>query len=93
MEKRLYQTQMEAAKKGIATPEMHRVAKSENVDLGWLVGKVAEGKVVIPANINHVNLTPYGVGEGLSTKINVNLGVSKDEHNYEAEMEKVKKAL
>lgn len=93
MEKRLYRTQMEAAKMGIVTPEMHQVAKSENVDLGWLVGKMAEGKIVIPANINHKKLKPYGVGEGLSTKINVNLGVSKDEHNYDAEMVKVNKAL
>ena len=88
-----YTTQMDAAKKGIVTEAMLHVAKTENVDANWLIQKVAEGKIVIPANKNHKSLIPVGVGEGLSTKINVNLGISKDVNDYDAEMTKVKKAL
>ncbi len=88
-----YTTQMDAAKKGIVTEAMHHVAKTENVDANWLIQKVAEGKIVIPANKNHKSLIPVGVGEGLSTKINVNLGISKDVNDYDAEMTKVRKAL
>lgn len=88
-----YSTQMDAAKKGIVTEAMRHVASVEKIEENWLVQKVAEGKIVIPANKNHKNLIPVGVGEGLTTKINVNLGISKDVNDYEAEMTKVKKAL
>lgn len=88
-----YSTQMEAARKGIVTPEMKRVAEKEQRDVEWLRGKIAQGRIVIPANHNHSSIDPWGVGEGLSTKINVNLGVSGDLHNYDTEMEKVKMAL
>jgi phosphomethylpyrimidine synthase len=88
-----YTTQMDAAKKGIVTAAMRHVAQTENVDEKWLVQKMAEGKIVIPSNKNHKSLIPSGVGEGLSTKINVNLGISKDVNDYEAEMKKVRKAL
>lgn len=89
----IYTTQMDAAKRGIVTEAMRHVAKIENVDVKWLAQKMAEGKIVIPANKNHKSLMPVGVGEGLSTKINVNLGISKDVNDYEGEMTKVKKAL
>ncbi len=88
-----YSTQMEAARKGIITPEMHIVAAQESREEEWLCAQVAAGKVVIPANHNHAALVPHGVGEGLSTKINVNLGVSGDLHDYDVEMEKVRMAL
>ena len=88
-----YTTQMDAAKKGIITREMTIVAEKENMDVEVLSGLVAEGKVAIPANKNHKNLDPEGVGEGLRTKINVNLGISKDCPNCEKELEKVKTAL
>ena len=88
-----YSTQMEAARKGIVTPEMKRVAEKERRDVEWLRDKIAQGRIVIPANHNHTSIDPWGVGEGLSTKINVNLGVSGDLHNYDTEMEKVKMAL
>ncbi len=88
-----YKTQMEAARKGIVTKEMEIVAKKESMDIKELIAKMAVGSVVIPANKNHKNLSPEGFGEGLRTKINVNLGISKDCPNVERELEKVKKAL
>jgi len=84
---------MDAARRGIITREMEAVARKEQVDASKLRGLVAEGKVVIPANKNHVSLEPCGIGLGLATKINVNLGVSKDCCNIEKEMEKVRLAL
>ncbi|MCE5220856.1 MAG: phosphomethylpyrimidine synthase ThiC [Clostridium sp.] len=88
-----YKTQMEAAKKGIVTKEMQVVAKKENISEEKLMKLVAEGKVAIPANINHKSLSPEGIGDGLKTKINVNLGVSGDCIDYSNEMEKVKMAI
>ncbi|MEN6567350.1 MAG: phosphomethylpyrimidine synthase ThiC [Veillonellales bacterium] len=88
-----YTTQMDAAKKGIITDQMRTVAKKENMEAAVLRNLVAEGKVVIPANKNHTSLDPEGVGAGLRTKINVNLGVSKDCCDIDGEMEKVRKAI
>lgn len=88
-----YKTQMEAAKKGIITPEMEIVAKKEGIDVTKLMGLVACGQVAIPANIKHHSLSPEGIGTGLKTKINVNLGVSGDCKDYVAELEKVKLSL
>lgn len=88
-----YSTQMDAAKKGIITKEMELVAKKEKIDVEILREKIAQGKVVIPANKNHNSLDPEGIGEGLRTKINVNLGISKDCCNIEKELKKVKTAL
>lgn len=84
-----YKTQMEAAKKGILTKEMTVVAAKENMSEEKLMGLVSCGKVAIPANINHKSLSPEGIGEGLRTKINVNLGISGDCVDYTKEMEKV----
>lgn len=88
-----YSTQMDAAKKGIITKEMEIVAEKENRDVEYIKAKVAEGKIAIPANKNHKALSPEGVGEGLRTKINVNLGISKDCPESEPELEKVRVAL
>ncbi|WP_346886718.1 phosphomethylpyrimidine synthase ThiC [Clostridium sp. UBA4395] len=88
-----FTTQMDAARKGIVTREMEIVAKLENMDVQELRALVAEGKVAIPANKNHKSLVPQGVGQGLKTKINVNLGISKDCDDIDKEMEKVKVAL
>ncbi len=88
-----YMTQMDAARQGIITPEMERVAAKAHREAERLRSLVAEGKVVIPANKNHASLEAEGVGEGLRTKINVNLGISKDCCNLEMEMAKVHKAL
>ncbi|MCP3925361.1 MAG: phosphomethylpyrimidine synthase ThiC [Desulfobacterales bacterium] len=88
-----YTTQMDAARKDIITKEMEIVALKEKMNVHQLKDLIAEGKVVIPANKNHKNLDPEGIGEGLRTKINVNLGISKDCHNIEKELEKVKAAI
>ena len=90
---RNYKTQMEAAKKGIVTPEMETVAKKENMDVNELMALVAVGQVAIPANVNHTALSAEGIGKGLKTKINVNLGISGDAKNYDIEMQKVDMAI
>jgi phosphomethylpyrimidine synthase len=84
---------MAAAKKGIITPEMETVAQKEGLDATKLMGLVACGQVAIPANIRHHALSPEGIGTGLKTKINVNLGVSGDCKDYQVELEKVKLTL
>ena len=90
---RNYKTQMEAAKKGIITPEMETVAKKEYLDPEVLRQRVADGSVAIPCNINHKSISPEGIGMGLRTKINVNLGISGDHKDYDLEMEKVDMAI
>ena len=90
---RNYTTQMDAARKGIVTPEIEIVAKKENMTTEALMKLVAEGKVAICANKNHTSLDPEGVGSMLRTKINVNLGVSRDCKDYNIEMEKVMSAV
>lgn len=89
----MYTTQMDAAKKGIITEQMRIVAQEENIDIESLRQLVASGRVAIPANKRHTSLNPKGVGEKLRTKINVNLGVSKDCCDLDLEFEKVKKAI
>ncbi|MBE6829941.1 MAG: phosphomethylpyrimidine synthase ThiC [Ruminococcaceae bacterium] len=90
---RTCQTQMEAAKKGIVTKEMTVVAEKESIEPEKLRELVASGQVAIPANIHHTALSPEGIGGGLKTKINVNLGISGDCKNYDVEMQKVDMAL
>jgi len=84
---------MDAAKKGIITKEMEIVAEKEYISVENLMEKMSKGQIVIPANKFHTNLNPEGVGEGLRTKINVNLGISKDCPDIEPEMEKVRMAI
>ena len=90
---RNYTTQMDAARKGIVTPEIEAVAKKEHMTSEALMKLVAEGKVAICANRNHTCLNPEGVGSMLRTKINVNLGVSRDCKDYDIEMQKVMSAV
>ena len=80
-------------KKGIITKEMEIVAKKEQMSVELLRERIAKGTIVIPANKFHANLDPEGVGEGLRTKINVNLGISKDCPDVEPEMDKVRMAI
>ena len=90
---REYKTQMEAAKKGIITEELKSVAAKEQMTVEELLPLVAKGQVVICANKNHKCIDPQGVGSMLKTKINVNLGVSKDCKDYDIEMQKEWKML
>ena len=86
---RNYTTQMDAAKKGIITPEMKAVAKKEYRTEEEIRELVAKGQVAICANKLHTCIEPNGVGSMLRTKINVNLGVSRDCKDYDVEMQKV----
>ena len=88
-----YTTQMDAARKGIVTPQMETVAKKEYRTVEEIRQLVAEGKVAIPANKHHECLNPEGIGSMLRTKINVNLGVSRDCKDYSIEMQKVMSAV
>ena len=88
-----YTTQMDAARKGIITAQMDAVAAKESILPETLRDLISTGKVIIPANKNHASLEAEGVGQGLRTKINVNLGISKDCCDVERELEKVRLAL
>ncbi len=88
-----YTTQMDAARKGILTKELMAVAEHEQWEPEKLQELVAEGKVAIPANKNHSCLKPSGIGSMLRTKINVNLGTSRDLNDLDMELLKVKDAV
>ena len=88
-----YTTQMDAARQGIATEAMRQVAKDEGISLEVLMEEVAAGRIVIPANKNHKSIKPCGIGYKLSTKINVNLGTSRDCLDLDVEMQKVNSAI
>ena len=90
---RNYTTQMDAARRGIVTPELETVARKEHMSVEELMPLVAAGKVAIPANRLHKCLDPEGIGSMLRTKINVNLGVSRDCKDYDVEMQKVLSAV
>ncbi|MEI3377740.1 MAG: phosphomethylpyrimidine synthase ThiC [Coriobacteriales bacterium] len=86
-------TQIDAARQGIITPAMERVAAKERKSPEEIRAGVAAGTIAIPANVNHANLDPEGVGTGLRTKVNVNLGISGDLIDPDVELEKVRVAL
>lgn len=88
-----YTTQMDAARKGILTKELLAVAKKEQMEPEKLVKLVAAGQVVIPANKCHTCLDPNGIGSALRTKINVNLGISRDLNDLDMELQKVNDAV
>ena len=88
-----YTTQMDAARKGIITPEMKKVAAKEYRTEEEIRDLVAKGQVAICANKLHTCIEPNGVGSMLRTKINVNLGVSRDCKDYDVEMQKVMAAV
>ena len=90
---RTYTTQIDAAKQGIITPEMETVARKEYRSPEEIRELVAKGQVAICANKLHTCIDPNGVGSMLRTKINVNLGVSRDCKDYDIEMQKVMTAV
>ncbi len=90
---RNYTTQMDAARRGIITPEMKAVASKEYRSEEFIRDLVARGQAVICANRLHTCIDPNGVGSALRTKINVNLGVSRDCKDYDTEMKKVMAAV
>jgi len=86
-------TQISDARAGKITPEMDAVAQKEKVDPGWLRDKIAEGRIVIPANRSHKGLVPCGVGEGLLIKVNANIGTSSDKVDLEEELAKLEVSI
>lgn len=85
-------TQIDFARAGQITPQMKEVAEREHRDPEYIRERVADGRIVIPANIVHIKkgMRAFGVGEGLSTKVNVNLGISGDKADAAEEWKKVK---
>lgn len=88
-----YTTQMDAARKGIITPEMEIAAVKEDMNIDELVELMAKGQAIIPANKRHTALSPSAIGAKLKTKINVNLGISRDCKDMDMEIEKVNSAV
>lgn len=88
-----YTTQMNAARQGIITDEMRTVAEKEGIAPEKLMEYVAAGTAIIPCNKNHKAISPAGVGSMLKTKINVNLGTSRDCKDLNMELEKVQSAV
>jgi len=86
-------TQLEAAKKGIITDAMKKVAKDEKISVKELAGLVARGEVVIPVNKNHKKALPKGIGRKMSIKINANIGSSQDVCDINLELKKLKVAV
>jgi phosphomethylpyrimidine synthase len=86
-------TQTEKARKGILTPVLRKVAAAEGVPPKVLAERVARGEVVIPFNPNHSPAKPAGIGRGLRTKVNVNIGTSRDFPRLADEMRKVRTSL
>lgn len=85
-------TQIDFARAGQITPQMKEVAEREHRDPEYIRKRVADGRIAIPANIVHIKkgMRAFGVGEGLSTKVNVNLGISGDKADAAEEWKKVK---
>mgnify|MGYP002726341084 FL=1 len=85
-------TQIDFARAGQITPQMKEVAEREHRDPEYIRERVADGRIAIPANIVHIKkgIRAFGVGEGLSTKVNVNLGISGDKADAAEEWKKVK---
>lgn len=88
-----YTTQMDAARKGIVTKEMEIAAKKEQMDVRELMEYMAKGQVIIPCNKRHTCIEPNAIGSMLKTKINVNLGISRDWKDMDMEIDKVNNAV
>ena len=86
-------TQLEQARKGVITPQMQIVAEQEKLEAEFIRQGIADGNIVIPANIKHKNFTPFGIGKGLRTKVNANLGTSSDYGTIQTELEKLRMAI
>jgi phosphomethylpyrimidine synthase len=83
-------TQLEAALKGSVTPEISEVARQEGQELERIMGGVARGTIVIPANICRRKMRPVGIGNGLSIKVNANIGTSSDQVDLGQELDKLR---
>lgn len=81
------------AREGTVSPQMEAVARHEDISIETIRQVVAQGIVVIPANIKHTNLKPCGIGEGLRTKVNANIGTSSDSGDALTELYKLSAAI
>ena len=86
-------TQLEMAREGTISPQMSQIAQNEGVEAEFICQGVAAGTIVIPANTKHTHLIPLGIGQGLRTKVNANIGTSPDFGNIDTELEKLKVAI
>jgi len=86
-------TQLELARKGIVSPQMEAVAEAEGLEAEVIRQGVAQGTIVISANVRHARLSPCGIGQGLSTKVNANIGTSSDFGDTGTELEKLRVAV
>jgi phosphomethylpyrimidine synthase len=86
-------TQLEAARSGRITKEMQQVALTEGISPEGLRASIANGSAIIPANVNHVNLKAVGIGLGLRTKVNANIGTSPDCPGLDLNRDKLRIAL
>ncbi|HMK61740.1 MAG TPA: phosphomethylpyrimidine synthase ThiC [Dissulfurispiraceae bacterium] len=81
-------TRIEQARKGIITAEMKAVALAERIEPEKFANDISQGLSVITRNINH-DIAPLGIGRGLRTKINANIGTSKDRISFDEEIQKL----
>ena len=86
-------TQMNFARNGKITEEMYYVAKKENLPPSLIMEEVARGRLIIPANINHLSLEPIAIGIASRCKVNANIGASPNASNIDEEVEKLKLAV
>jgi len=86
-------TQIELAKRGIISPQIKRVAEREKVEIDFILQGLIDGIIIIPANPNHTNLMPCGIGKGIRTKVNTNLGTSSDLFDLNRELMKLQAAI
>ena len=85
-------TQLEQARKGQITPEMEKIAKNEDIEVQQILRRISKGHIVIPKNINGKS-TPLGIGKGLKTKVNANIGSSSEQEDVTWEVKKAKTAV
>ena len=86
-------TQLELARRGTVSPPMKHVAEKEGVGTDFIIQGLTDGEIVIPANVNHTNLVPCGIGKGLRTKVNANIGTSSDFCELNTELRKLQTAI
>jgi len=86
-------TQLELAQKGIVSPQVKHVAEQEGVEIDFILQGLLDGTIVILANPNHKNLIPCGIGKGLRTKVNANIGTSPDFCDLDIELRKLQVAI
>ncbi len=86
-------TQLEYARQGTITEAMEKTAASEGISAETIRQGIAEGTIVITQNVKHQTISPLAIGKGLRTKVNANVGTSKDHTNIEEELAKVRAAI